>query len=156
MRSWYLVAVTEKVSRLEPRLFALKRLYAPNESLKSTLFTTNAINSLLAYVLAHTQDQTTLLCCCYNSMILIHFLFFWLSIAANTFGQITAAPSCPIQADPWHSQVGLLVQKRGISTFCDSNRKCMSTASSHSFLLLTRPSPVYCFQPAACVSGSDG
>ncbi|KAI4799628.1 hypothetical protein E4T44_11571, partial [Aureobasidium sp. EXF-8845] len=66
-------------------------------------------------------------------MILIRILVFWLILATNTFAQITTAPSCPVLADPWHSQAGLLVQKRDISTYC-----------------------VFCFQPAACVSGSDG
>ncbi|KAG9539895.1 hypothetical protein KCU79_g19364, partial [Aureobasidium melanogenum] len=71
-------------------------------------------------------------------MILVHFLLFWLSVATNTVGQITAALSCSIQADPWYSQPGLLVQKRDIRTYCDSSSK------------------FYCYQPAACVSGSDG
>ncbi|KAH0403556.1 hypothetical protein KCU89_g2015, partial [Aureobasidium melanogenum] len=71
-------------------------------------------------------------------MILVHFLLFWLSVATDTVGQITAALSCPIQADPWYSQPGLLVQKRDIRTYCDSSSK------------------FYCYQPAACVSGSDG
>ncbi|KAH0361098.1 hypothetical protein KCU65_g8927, partial [Aureobasidium melanogenum] len=71
-------------------------------------------------------------------MVLVHFLLFWLSLATNTVGQITAAPSCPAQADPWYSQLGLLVQKRDIRTYCDSSSK------------------FYCYQPAACVSGSDG
>ncbi|KAK6006240.1 hypothetical protein QM012_006650 [Aureobasidium pullulans] len=71
-------------------------------------------------------------------MILVCLLLFLLSIATSTLGQITAAPSCPAQADPWHSQLGLLVQKRDIRTYCDSSSK------------------FYCYQPAACVSGSDG
>ncbi|KAH0122139.1 hypothetical protein KCU67_g18012, partial [Aureobasidium melanogenum] len=71
-------------------------------------------------------------------MILVHLLLFWLSLTTNTVGQITAAPSCPAQADPWYSQLGLLVQKRDIRTYCDSSSK------------------FYCYQPAACVSGSDG
>ncbi|KAG9676314.1 hypothetical protein KCU95_g16589, partial [Aureobasidium melanogenum] len=71
-------------------------------------------------------------------MVIIHFLLFWLFLATNTVGQITAAPSCPAQADPWYSQLGLLVQKRDIRTYCDSSSK------------------FYCYQPAACVSESDG
>ncbi|KAH0122610.1 hypothetical protein KCU82_g22354, partial [Aureobasidium melanogenum] len=71
-------------------------------------------------------------------MILVHFLLFWLSLASNTVGQITAAPFCPAQADPCYSQLELLVQKRDFRTYCDSSSK------------------FYCYQPAACVSGSDG
>ncbi|KAI4728573.1 hypothetical protein E4T49_03614 [Aureobasidium sp. EXF-10728] len=71
-------------------------------------------------------------------MTFIRLLLFWLYIATSIVAQITRAPSCPIHADPWHSQVGLLAQKRDISTFCDSS------------------SQFYCYQPAACVSGSDG
>ncbi|KAH0293173.1 hypothetical protein KCU62_g1356, partial [Aureobasidium sp. EXF-3399] len=50
---------------------------------------------------------------------------------------MTAAPSCPVQADPWHAQVGLLLQKRDTS-YCVPNSK------------------IFCYQPAACVSVSDG
>jgi hypothetical protein len=137
------------------RLFALGRLHALNESPKSTLYTTNAI--LSCSMLSYTQEWTTVLYCCHAiNMVLIHVLLVWLSMAANTCGQITAAPSCPVQADPWHSQVGLLVQKRGIETYCDTNSKCMSIVLSTFLLLSTYPHLVYCYQPAACVSGTDG
>ena len=147
------------------RLFALGRLHALNESPKSTLpkstlpkstlYTTNAI--LFCSILSYTQEQTMVLPCCHAiNMVLIHVLLVWLSMAANACGQITAAPSCPVQADPWHSQVGLLVQKRGIETYCDTNSKCMSIVLSAFLLLSTYPRLVYCYQPAACVSGSDG
>jgi hypothetical protein len=61
-------------------------------------------------------------------MVLIRILLFWFILATNTFAQITAATSCPVLADPWHSQVGLLVQKRDISKYCDTNSKCELTA----------------------------
>ncbi|KAI4720347.1 hypothetical protein E4T48_03495 [Aureobasidium sp. EXF-10727] len=89
-------------------------------------------------------------------MTFIRLLLFWLYIATRIVGQVTRAPSCPIHADPWHSQVGLLAQKRDISTFCDPSSQCMSTAVSTILSALTYNHPVYCYQPAACVSGSDG
>lgn len=110
------------------RSFALRRLHTPNEFLKSTLSTTN---TTLSWSMLFASYDWTMLLCCYNivNMNFTRFLFFWLLVATNTFAQITEAPSCPVQADPWHSQIGLLVQKRDVS-WCDSNSKCMSTASS--------------------------
>ncbi|KAI5200740.1 hypothetical protein E4T39_05542 [Aureobasidium subglaciale] len=69
-------------------------------------------------------------------MILVHLFLFFLSFATNAIGQITIAPSCAIQADPWHSQVGLLVQK--ITSYCDSKGYA------------------FCIEPAVCVHGNDG
>ncbi|CAD0113538.1 unnamed protein product [Aureobasidium uvarum] len=76
--------------------------------------------------------------CHATNVTFIRLFLFWLSIATDVLGQITKAPSCSVHADPWHSQGGLLVEKRDIRTFCDSSSK------------------FYCYQPAACVSGSDG
>lgn len=105
----------------------------------------------------HMKTQTKLLPCHHaTNMILVHLLLFWLSLATNTVGQITAAPSCPAQADPWYSQLGLLVQKRDIRTYCDSSSKCKLANLSRSVPVLTYYRLVYCYQPAACVSGSDG
>ncbi|TIA55223.1 hypothetical protein D6C76_06298 [Aureobasidium pullulans] len=71
-------------------------------------------------------------------MFLTYLILFFLSLVGDALGQITAAPSYPILADPWHSRVGLLIQKRAAVTWCDSSSK------------------FYCFLPAACVSGRDG
>lgn len=128
-------------------------------SLKSAPSTTNAVFFPPSTLCTHThiKNQTMLLPCHHAAnMNLICLVLFWLSVATNTLGQITAAPSCPTQADPWYSHHGLLVQKRDIRTYCDSSSKCKSTNLSRSLSGITYRDLVYCYAPAACVSGSDG
>ena len=60
-------------------------------------------------------------------MFLTYLILFFLSLVGDALGQITAAPSYPILAGPWHSRVGLLIQKRAAVTWCDSSSKCEST-----------------------------
>ncbi|KAI5273920.1 hypothetical protein E4T47_02882 [Aureobasidium subglaciale] len=76
-------------------------------------------------------------CCSAINMILIHFLF-CLSVATNAIGQITKATSWAVQADPWRSQVGLPIQRREITSYCDSKDYA------------------FCIEPAVCVYGNDG
>ncbi|KAI5254348.1 hypothetical protein E4T42_02443 [Aureobasidium subglaciale] len=76
-------------------------------------------------------------CCSAINMILVHLLF-CLSVTANAIGQITKASSCAVQADPRRSQVGLLIQRREITSYCDSKGYA------------------FCIEPAICVYGNDG